>query len=311
MVTCNNSSASASAEADATLRERIVCFMQGASIGITPADARYIPQLTELLPRRTEVYIAHTARTTLNQVLRTALAVQRAGLVACPHIVARRIDHSSTFRRAIDDLLAGGIEQILLVAGDSHQAAGPFHDTSDMLTNYPIANLSIKKIGVACHPEGHKSIGKATLWNALRAKQEFAKRSGLNMHLVSQFSLHANTLQEWETELARHGILLPLRAGIAGPIPLSKLVKFAMLCGVGASLRGTTLSFNTGGAVRPLATHPDQHVMRIMQLPLATHIVAPHFFTLGATITTARWIKRVLTGEFDIDPGGSHFSVES
>jgi methylenetetrahydrofolate reductase (NADPH) len=310
-MTCNNSSACAGAETDSVLRERIVRFMRGASIGITPGDERHIPQLTELLPRRTVVYIAHGLSATLNQVVRTALAVQRAGFVASPHIVARRIDDSFTLRKALDDLRAGGVEQILLVAGDTTYAAGQFHDALDILATDLIAKCGIKQIGVACHPEGQRTVGKTMLWNALRTKQEFARRTGIQMHLVSQFSLHANALPDWEGELERQGILLPIHAGIAGPTPLSKLVKFAMLCGVAASLRTATRDSNAGGIATPLATHPDQHVMHMMQLPLATRIVAPHFFTLGATIETARWIKRVLADQFDIDPAGSHFRVES
>jgi methylenetetrahydrofolate reductase (NADPH) len=310
-MSCNNSSACAGAEADLVLRERIASFMRGASIGITATEEGHIPQLTELLPRRTAVYIAHGPSATLDQVVRTALTVQRAGFVASPHIVARRIDVSFTLRKALDDLRAGDVEQILLVAGDTTHAAGQFHDTLDILATDLIAKCGIKQVGVACHPEGHRTIANAILWNALRTKQELARHTGIQMHLVSQFSLHANALPDWEAELERQGILLPIHAGIAGPTPLSKLVKFALLCGVADSLRTATRDLNAGGGVTPLATHPDQHVMQMMQLPLATRIVAPHFFTLGATIETARWIKRVLAGEFDVDPAGSHFRVES
>ena len=76
----------------ATLKERIVDFVRGASTEITPADEKRLPQLADLLPPRTAVYVAHVPNTTLSCVVKAALTVQRAGLVATPHIVARRRD---------------------------------------------------------------------------------------------------------------------------------------------------------------------------------------------------------------------------
>ena len=50
------------------------------------------------------------------------------------------------------------------------------------------------------------------------------------------------------------------------------------------------------------ATSPDQHLLRVLGTPpLSAQIVAPHFFAFGGALETARWMRMVAAGEFDID----------
>ena len=115
---------------------------------------------------------------------------------------------------------------------------------------------------------------------------------------------------EWEPELARIDVRLPILAGIAGPAPLSKLIKFAMRCGIGASLRTVMRNLSAVSGVAELATTPEQHVMRLMQLPSSTRVIAPHFFCFGGALETAEWINHVVSGRFAIDPKEAKFLVE-
>jgi methylenetetrahydrofolate reductase (NADPH) len=291
------------------LQERIVAFMQAASMEITPSEQKHLPALRELLSKGRVVYVSHVPSATLAQVVKAAMAVQGAGFKATPHIVARRISYPETLRAALAELTAGGVEQVLLVAGDTEHAAGEFDSTLDVFASGILEKSGIKSIGVAGYPEGQRGIGPMLLWNALKIKQAFADRTGLAVYLVTQFGFNGNALRDWEPELARHDVRLPIHAGIAGPAPLSKLIKFAMRCGIGASLRTVmrNLSAVTGGA--ELATTPDQHVLRLMQLSSSTRVVAPHFYSFGAALETAHWIERVISGDFVIDPAESRFLV--
>jgi methylenetetrahydrofolate reductase (NADPH) len=281
--------------------------MQAASMEITPADQEHLPALRDLLPKGSAVYISHVPSVTLAQVVKTALAVQGAGFKATPHIVARRITYPENLRAALAELTAGGVGQALLVAGDAAHAAGEFDSSLDVFASGILEKSAIKSIGVAGYPEGQRGIGPMLLWNALKEKQAFADRTGLAVHIVTQFGFNGNALRDWEPELARHDVRLPIRAGIAGPTPLSKLIKFAMRCGIGASLRTVmrNLSAVSGGA--DLATTPDQHVMRLIELPSSTRVVAPHFFSFGGALETARWIERVVSGDFVADPAEGRF----
>lgn len=283
------------------LKERIVRFFRGASTEITPVDEKRLPEMAALLAPGTAVYVAHTPKTTLHHVVQTALAVQRAGFMATPHIIARRINYPQTLRTTLAELRAGGVEQILLVAGDEARISGEFGSTLDILDSGILEQSGMSRIGVAGHPEGRRAVGPMLLWNALKAKQAFAERTGVNMYIVTQFGLNAYSIAEWEREMVRQDIRLPVHVGIAGPTPLSKLIQFAMLCGIGASLRTVMRNLSAVGSVAELATTPDQHVMRLMQLPPTTHVVAPHFFSFGGALETARWIARITAGAFELD----------
>jgi methylenetetrahydrofolate reductase (NADPH) len=295
---------------EAPLKERIIAFMQAASIEITPSEEKHLAALRALLPARCAIYISHVPNATLAQVVKTALAVQAAGFQATPHLVARRINYPETLRTAFAELVAHGVEQVLLVAGDTEHAAGEYESTLDVLASGLIEKSGIKRIGVAGYPEGQRGIGHTALGNALMTKQAFAERTGLPLFIVTQFSFNGNALRDWEPELARIGVRLPILAGIAGPTPLSKLIKFAMRCGIGASLRTVMRNLSAVSGIAELATTPEQHVMRLMQLPSSTRVIAPHFFCFGGALETAHWISQVVSGRFAIDPAENKFLVE-
>ena len=163
---------------------------------------------------------------------------------------------------------------------------------------------------MAGYPKGQKGLAQSQLWNALTAKQAFADRTGLAVFIVTQFGFNGNALRDWEPELARHDVRLPILAGIAGPAPLSKLIRFAMRCGIRASLRTVMRNLSAVSGIAELATTPEQHVMRLMQLPSSTRVVAPHFFCFGGVLETAHWINRIVSGHFVIDDDGTRFRVE-
>jgi methylenetetrahydrofolate reductase (NADPH) len=295
----------------ADLKESIARFVGSASTELTPADTKHLPELTTCLPAGTAVYVAHTPGASLSDVVRAALDVQRAGFMATPHIVARRIANALTLRRALAELRAEGVQQILMVAGDAAQPMGEFSSTLDLLESGAIEDADLVRIGVAGHPEGHKAVGPMLLWKALQAKQAFAERTGVPMYIVTQFGFNRNAVAEWGHELPRHDIRLPVHVGIAGPAPLSKLIHFAMQCGIGASLRTVMHNLSSVGSFAELAINPDQHLLRLLEraAPAGVRIVAPHFFAFGGCLTTARWIKQVAAGRFDIDFQAGRFHL--
>lgn len=295
---------------EAPLKERIVTFIRAASIEITPSEERHLPALRALLPAGCAIFVSHVPTAPLAQVVKTALAVQAAGFQATPHLVARRINYPETLRTVLAELVSHGVEQVLLVAGDSEHPAGEYESTLEVLASGLIEKSGIKRIGVAGYPEGQRGIGHAMLGNALKTKQAFADRTGLPMFIVTQFGFNGNALRDWEPELARIEVRLPILAGIAGPTPLSKLIKFAMRCGIGASLRTVMRNLSGLSGIAELATTPEQHVMRLMQLPGSTRVVAPHFFCFGGVLETAEWISQVVSGHFAIDPEQLRFLVE-
>src|SRR5581483_6579177 len=100
------------------LKTRIVKFARDSSTEISPHDEAILPELAGTLPPHTTVYVAHTPKATLADVVRTAVKTAAVGLRPSPHIVARRIESEQSLRAALRELKAAGVEQVLLVAGD-------------------------------------------------------------------------------------------------------------------------------------------------------------------------------------------------
>jgi methylenetetrahydrofolate reductase (NADPH) len=289
------------------LKERIVSFMRGASTEITPAEENRLPELKSVLPSGATIYVAHTPNATFSQVIQAALAVQRAGFIATPHIAVRRVPNAQALRDALGELRAGGVANILLIAGDAPRPAGEFSSTLDVLKSGILEEYRIMRIGIAGHPEGHNAVADAVLWEALEAKQAFAARAQMSMHIVTQFGLSGGSFARWVRELAHRRVHLPVRVGIAGPAPPAKLVHFAIQCGIGASVRVLTRNLSTITHSSDLATRPDQHLLALLGSPPSSQIAAPHFFAFGGALETARWMKNMMAGAFDIDTGAARF----
>jgi methylenetetrahydrofolate reductase (NADPH) len=287
------------------LKARIVSFMRAASTEITPPEENRLPELASVLAPGTPVYIAHTPHAGFAQVIHAALAARRAGFLATPHIAVRRVQDARTLRAALAELRAGGVDRILLIAGDAPQPVGEFSSTLDVLESGIVQESGITHIGVAGHPEGHSAVDGAALWRALETKQAFGAREGVNMHIVTQFGLDGGAFARWEGELRRRHIHLPVRLGIAGPAPMPRLLHFAIQCGIRGSMRALAGKIATAAHAPEWATSPDQHLLGVLSAPVPAQIVGPHFFAFGGALETARWMRKIAAGAFVIDePGG-------
>ncbi|HEV7610323.1 MAG TPA: methylenetetrahydrofolate reductase [Steroidobacteraceae bacterium] len=291
------------------LEDRIASFMREASTEITPSEQSRLPELKAILPAGTAVYVAHTPKAGFSQVIQTALAVQLAGFQARPHIAARRIPNSGLLRAALAELHAGGVGHILLIAGDAPQPIGEFRSTLDVFASGVLEESGITRIGVAGHPEGHNAVACSLLWKALEAKQAISARGPFSLNIVTQFGLDGGAFRSWESELVRRGIEMPVRIGIAGPAPLAKLVHFAVQCGIGTSMRALMGNLSAAAQASDLLTSPDRHLLTLLATPVSAQIVAPHFFAFGGVLQTARWMRKVAAGSFDIDANRRRFKV--
>ncbi len=288
------------------VEHRIISFMRHASTEITPAEENRLPELAAILPADTPVYVAHTPNAAFAEVIRAALALRRVGLLATPHIAVRRVPSQQVLRAALAELRAGGVEDILLIAGDAARSIGEFSSTLDVLQSGILQESGITRIGVAGHPGGHNAVGSAALWEALGTKQALAARGSLSMHIVTQFGLEAGAFKAWRRELVQRGIHLPVRVGIAGPAPLSRLVHFAIQCGIVASSRALLRNVSATRA-SGLAVSPDQHLLALAGEPVPAQILAPHFFAFGGALETARWMRKIAAGAFTIDAPSGRF----
>jgi methylenetetrahydrofolate reductase (NADPH) len=99
------------------------------------------------------------------------------------------------------------------------------------------------------------------------------------------------------------GIGNPVKIGMAGPTSVPALLRFAKRCGVAASLRGLM-----SGVASGLVGHvgPDR-ILETLSTAGDLGDVAPHYFTFGGTLETARYACEAAAGR----PGGGRAMARS
>ncbi|GLK73625.1 hypothetical protein GCM10017643_37430 [Ancylobacter dichloromethanicus] len=170
--------------------------------------------------------------------MQAAKALRREDLVPVPHVTARTLKDAAQLadrlKRLSDEC---GVDEILLLAGGDARATGAFQNTLEILGTGVLERSGLARIGFAGHPEGHSDVSGSDLEKALQAKNEFARASGIACYLVTQFFFDAAPVLAWERGLRALGIQLPVHPGIHGLAGVPSLIRHAVACGVGASLK--------------------------------------------------------------------------
>ena len=218
-----------------------------------------------------------------------------------PHVAARRI----AGRAALEDFLAraageGGVDSALVIAGDSERAGGAFDSSLALLETGLFERHGIVHIGVAGYPEGHPRIAAPALDAALAAKKSLARRVGIDLSIVTQFCFEAEAILSWVEKMKEHG--LPMRVGLAGPASLPRLLRFAAMCGVGNSVRA--LMARPQAITRLMVEAGPEVAMRDLARRAGTSLAGVHFFCFGGLVRTARWLRAVRDGRFDLTEDG-------
>jgi methylenetetrahydrofolate reductase (NADPH) len=217
-------------------------LLDGFSIEVMPRTAAKIDRFSDILPAGTRVYIAHIDGTPIADMVSTARRIAAEGFEVMPHLPARSIPDRATLADWVARYQGeAGVEGALLLAGGRSRPAGAFHSSMQLMETGLFDRGGFRRLHVAGHPEGNPDIApdgrEAALMAALRWKQEFAQLSDLDMAIVTQFVFDARPMVEWAARLRAEGIRLPIHAGVAGPAKLQTLIRYALSCGVGPSVR--------------------------------------------------------------------------
>jgi methylenetetrahydrofolate reductase (NADPH) len=275
---------------------QVEAFLQGYSIEVMPRTAEKVENFRDLLPTGTRVYIAHIEGTPIEDMVATAKRLTADGYPVMPHFPARIIKDQAMLADWIARYQGeAGVDQALLLAGGVDKPHGAFHSSMQLLESGAFDKAGFKRLHVAGHPEGNKDIdpdgSMKNVDDALRWKQKFNETTDADMALATQFAFEAGPIIAWADNLKAAGIDLPIHIGIAGPAKLQTLIKFAIACGVGPSLKvlqrrakdvtKLLLPFEPTDVLAELAAHkaanPDFNITKV------------HFFPLGGIKTNATW----------------------
>jgi methylenetetrahydrofolate reductase (NADPH) len=294
------------------LKKAIAEFMTGYSIEITPHDEGKLDEIAAVLKPGTAIYIAHPPNSPIDDVVKVAGKVQKLGFTATPHIISRKLESKAQLEQALAALQGLGVDHALCVAGDITAAQPAFDSSLEVLQTGLFGKYGFREVGVAGHPEGSKAIGEERVEKALRGKAEFAKTAEFKLYFATQFGFDPTAFTDWEAETTAKGISMPIHVGMPGPASLRQLAKFAMLCGVGASMR--MLTSRTSAMANLLSTQAPDEMVTSLARHRATHpdsrLKKVHFFAFGGVVKTARWANAVVEGRFVLNSQATGFKVE-
>ena len=272
-------------------------FLTGASIEVMPRTAAKIEDFRAILPMGTRVYIAHIEGTPIDEMVETAARIAADGYEVMPHFPARIIKDKATLADWIARYQGeAGVRSALLLAGGVAAPHGDFHSSMQLLETGLFGEAGFTRLHVAGHPEGNKDIdangGTAEVDAALQWKQRFADTSDADFAIATQFAFEADPVIAWVDRLAAAGIRMPVHIGIAGPAKLQTLIKFAIACGVGPSLR--VLQKRAMDVTKLVLPYEPTELVAQLAAHKAAHpdfgIEQVHIFPLGGIKTSATWL---------------------
>ncbi|MCE3026994.1 methylenetetrahydrofolate reductase [Salinicola sp. DM10] len=272
---------------------------QGYSIEATPKAILGDRVEWGAVPEGTRIFIPQFPKNTPEEMLACAKRLQGMGFKPIPHVTARRLADKREFERLLSKLVAeAAVDEILLLAGGDDTPHGQLGNTLELLESGVIERVGIRRIGVAGHPEGHPEATQDALDRALAIKNAFSVETGIPLYIVTQFFFDADPFIAWERRIREQGNRLPIHAGLPGLASGPSLLKHAMACGVGSSvkvlrrnmtgLRGLLgLSWrgqDPGRIVKALAVSKERDP--------ASNLAGFHFYALGAFDLTVKWANR-------------------
>ncbi|WP_347313355.1 methylenetetrahydrofolate reductase [Defluviimonas sp. SAOS-178_SWC] len=272
----------------------VEAFLKGYSIEVMPRTAEKVESFRDLLPAGTRVYIAHIEGTPIEDMVVTAKRLNAEGFPVMPHFPARIVKDKATLADWIARYQGeADVKQGLMLAGGVAEPVGEFNSSMQLLETGLFGGF--ERLHVAGHPEGNRDIdpdgSDKMVMEAARWKQDFANRTDAKMAMATQFCFDAKPVISWVNRLNAEGVKLPVHIGVAGPAKLQTLIKFAIACGVGPSLK--VLQKRAMDVTKLLLPYEPTEVVSELAAHKAANpdfgIEAVHFFPLGGIKTNATW----------------------
>lgn len=289
---------------DATAAFSIAEMLRGYSIELSHLQSKVGDGVLERLPPGTEVFLPWIPGANPMDAVALAARLQRAGLVAVPHVGARHIESLARLEQFAAGLTGeAGVDRILIIGGDRTQPAGPFDSSLHVMQTGVFQKVGIVRMAIGGFPEGNPHISDADLGEALSAKVNFARSGGVTLSIVTQFCFAAEPIIAWLRHIRAQSIDVPVRVGLAGPAGILTLARYAVRCGIGNSLHA--LTENPSFARLLLEKGPEPIIRDIAASaqpesgfsesppPLPLGIAGLHFYVFGGFGKTVDWIDRV------------------
>ena len=239
------------------------------------------------LPAGAVVTMTCSPRHGVERTLEGAEWLAKAGFRAVPHIAARLIRDPAHLRRLVARMVAVGIDDCFVVGGDADRPVGEYAGGVELLEALAAMSPRPSRIGVPAYPEGHHRLDDATLQRVLDTKAALAD------YVVTRLCFEPSTVRAWLERQRRHGMPLPVYAGIPGVMDRPRLLSTAMRLGLGASTRALSRRKGlVGRLLQPAVYRPDDLLQGLFPAlgDSTAGVAGLHVYTFNQVAATRAWL---------------------
>lgn len=260
------------------------------SIELAPEMVAKFRPDAALLPAGSKVFLTHLEGKDPAVQIAAARELVELGYVPVVHMGARNFASEADFVSFIGAHRANGVTHGLFLGGNPAKYKGPFGQALDLLSHPVMLDSGFTNAFISGYPEGHPDIPAAVLDESRARKIERCHLIGVAPQIVTQFAFDGAQMAAWAGRMNALHPGVPVRLGLAGVTSLPKLIKFAVMCGVGPSI--SVLKKNVGGLMNVLSDKDPSDVIAALDanLPEPRGQVDLHFFPFGGWEKTLRWV---------------------
>ena len=248
--------------------------------------------VAEWIPAGMTVTVTASPAKGLDATLGLTERLAGRGYHAVPHVSARLVRDDAHLADIVARLLACGVDDIFVPAGDADPPAGRFDSALSLLERLAEMGSPFAHTGITGYPETHPRIDDDITVQAMWDKRRLAA------YIVSNLCFDPATVRRWINRVRARGVTLPLYVGLAGPVERARLLRMAAKAGASESARFLAghvewfLRFGTPGGYSP------ERLLGRLGPTLASPsagVVGLHLFTFNQVQQTEQWRRALLT----------------
>jgi methylenetetrahydrofolate reductase (NADPH) len=247
--------------------------------------------VAEWVPAGLTVTVTASPAKGLDATLDLAERLAARGYRVVPHVSARLVADDSHLAEIVARLLAAGVDDVFVPAGDADPPAGRFDSALSLIERLTEMGRPFARVGITGYPESHPRIDDDITIQAMWDKRQHAA------YIVSNLCFDPAVLRRWISRVRARGVTLPLFVGMAGPVDRTRLVRMAARAGAAESAR--FLAGHTEWLLRlgaPGGYRPDRLLDRTgatLAAP-ASAVAGLHLFTFNQIQQTEEWRRSLL-----------------